>query len=67
MFGRPWKYDEKKTEYYVIYEDRTAHKKEDSQRQKDETDLGEFWLNHICPTHTTYQDEIVLYIEILFL
>ena len=49
MFGRPWQYDENKQEYYVIYEDNAASKKEDALRQVDETDLGDFWLRHIEP------------------
>ena len=51
MFGRPWQYDENKQQYYVIYEDKAARKKEDALRHIDETDLGDFWLRHIEPIY----------------
>ena len=59
---RPWKYNDQVNEYYVVTDDRTLHKKSDTKRDVDETDLGESWqkysfsdANYIYMTNqTTY-------------
>ena len=46
---RSWRYNDKVSEYYVITEDRTMHKKSDTTREVEETECPEAWyLNHVC-------------------
>ena len=40
---RPWQYNDKVSEYYVICEDTTKHKKADAFREIEETDGPETW------------------------
>ncbi|CAL1171333.1 unnamed protein product [Cladocopium goreaui] len=43
---RAWKYNDKVSEFYVITDDTTLHKKADTTRDLEETDLGEPWRNN---------------------
>lgn len=36
---RPWKYNETVSEYYVIFDDKSTHRKSDTTRQTEETEL----------------------------
>ena len=42
---RPWRYNDQVDEFYIIYEDKSSHKKAETLREQDETDLGESWLH----------------------
>ena len=41
--GRQWTYDDRVSEYYVILDDKGTHKKSDTTKDIEETDLGETW------------------------
>lgn len=40
---RPWKYNDQVSEFYVILEDKTLHKKADTTRHQEETELDDTW------------------------
>ena len=42
-----WMYNQDVEEFYVITDDKTAHKKTDRTKEIDETDLGATWFAHM--------------------
>ena len=41
---RPWRYDDDVEEFYVVTEDKTAHKKAERTKELEETELADSWL-----------------------
>lgn len=47
LCARKWMYNQDVEEFYVITDDKTAHKKTDRTKEIEETDMGATWFAHI--------------------